>query len=126
MKTKKLESKQKKTSRREFTKRAAATLVTAPLAASIARAQTPAKPKQAPAPPNPATPTPAAPAQEEKPSPVAAAYALVARARFGEQVTPEQFEQIRKDLEGNVRVAERLRVVKLKNGDEPDFVFSAE
>jgi hypothetical protein len=120
MKTKKPESKPRKTSRREFTKRAAATLVTAPLAASIARAQTPAKPKQALAPP-----TPAAPAQE-KPSPVAEAYALVARARFGEQVTPEQFEQIRKDLEGNVRVAERLRVVKLKNGDEPDFVFSAE
>jgi hypothetical protein len=57
---------------------------------------------------------------------VAEAYAEVARARFGEQVTPEQFEQVRKDLEGNVRVAERLRAVKLKNGDEPDFVFNAD
>ncbi|HEY0404782.1 MAG TPA: hypothetical protein VGC89_03590, partial [Pyrinomonadaceae bacterium] len=81
--------------------------------------QTPAKTKQAPAPPNPA------PLGTDKPSPVAVAYAEVARERFGKQVEPEQFEQIRKDLEGNARVAERLRLFKLKNSDEPDFVFSA-
>lgn len=110
----------KRASRREFTKTAAATLVSAPLAATLARAQTPATTKQAPAPPNP-QPSPAG----SKPSPVAEAYREVARARFGSQVTDEQFEQIKKDLEGNVRVSERLRAVKLKNSDEPDFTFSA-
>jgi hypothetical protein len=111
----------KAASRRSFTKTVAATLVCAPLSASLAHAQTPSTTKQAPAPPNP-QPS----AAQAKPSPVAEAYAEVARARFGEQVTAEQFEQIKKDLEGNVRVSERLRAVKLKNGDEPDFMFSAE
>jgi hypothetical protein len=112
----------KRASRRRFTQAVAATLACAPLAAAtLLHAQTPATPKQAPAPPNPQpSPTPATP------SPVAVAYAEVARARFIRQVTPEQFELIRKDLEGNVRVAERLRAVKLNNGEEPDFVFNAD
>lgn len=121
MRTKNPVNNRKKSSRREFTKTVAATLVGVPLAATLVRAQTPSKTKQAPAPPNP-QPSPAT----AKPSPLAEAYAEVARARFGEQVTNEQFEQIKKDLEGNVRVAERLRAVKLKNGDEPDFVFSTD
>lgn len=121
MKTKSSHGNSKEASRRSFTKTVAATLVGAPLAASLARAQTPATTKQAPAPPNPQPST-----AQAKPSPVAEAYAEVARVRFGAQVTAEQFEQIKKDLEGNVRVTERLRAVKLKNGDEPDFVFSAE
>ena len=41
-------------------------------------------------------------------------------------LTPEQLEQIKKDIDANVKTADRLRAVKLKNGDEPDFVFSAE
>ena len=122
MTVKNLDKNSKRNSRREFTKTIAATIACAPLAAAtLAHAQTPATTKQAPAPPNP-QPTPA----PSTPSPIAEAYAEVARARFGQQVTPEQFEQIKKDLEGNVRVAERLRAVKLKNGDEPDFVFNAE
>jgi hypothetical protein len=118
----KLDNNADRDSRREFTKTVAATLVCAPLAAaSVSNAQTPTTTKQAPAPPNPQpAPTTA------KASPVAEAYAEVARARFGQQVTPEQFEQIKKDLEGNARVADRLRAVKLKNADEPDFVFSAD
>lgn len=120
MKRTKEQKRSRRGSRREFTKRVAATLIAAPLASSLVHAQTPAKTKEAPAPPNPQPP------QAQQPSPVAEAYAQVARARFGAQVTPEQFEQIRKDLEGNVRVADRLRAVKLKNSDEPDFIFSAE
>ncbi len=111
-------------SRRRFTKSVAATIIAAPLVASMARAQGGAT-KEATAPPNPQpTPTPATPAQQ-KPSPVAEAYAEVARLRFGEHTTPEQLEQIKRDIEGNVRSAERLRAAKLKNSDEPDFVFSA-
>ena len=124
MKTEKPEYNSKRDSRREFTRTIAATIVCAPLATSFAQAQTPANTnttKQAAAPPNPQSSS-----TQTKPSPLAAAYAEVARARFGEQVTPEQFEQIRKDLEGNVRVAERLRAFKLKNGDEPDSVFNAD
>jgi hypothetical protein len=111
----------KQTSRRQFAKSVATTLIAAPLAASLAKAQTPTKPKEATAPPNP-QPQPA----PQKPSPLADAYTEVARVRFGEHLTPEQIEQVRKDLDGNVRTADRLRAVKLKNGDEPDFTFSAE
>lgn len=107
-------------SRRDFARSVATTLIAAPLAASIARGQTPTKPAETTVPPNPQQ-TPPAP----KPSPLAEAYSEVARVRFGEKLTPAQLEQVKKDLEGNVRAADRLRSVKLKNGDEPDFVFSA-
>jgi hypothetical protein len=110
----------KQPSRRQFAKSVATSLLAAPLAASMVKAQTPTKPKEATAPPNPQqTPTP------QKPSPLAEAYTEVARVRFSEKLTPEQLEQVRKDLDGNVRAADRLRAVKLKNGDEPDFTFSA-
>jgi hypothetical protein len=110
------------TSRRQFAKSIATTLVAAPLAASFAGAQTPTKPKEATAPPAP-QPSPAP--QQTKPSPLAEAYAEVARVRFGEKLTPAQLEQIKKDLDGNARTADRLRAIKLKNGDEPDFIFKA-
>jgi hypothetical protein len=108
-----------KTSRRQFAKSIATTLVAAPLAAAMVKAQTPAK-KEPAAPPAP-QPSPAL----QKPSPLAEAYMEAASVRFGEKLKPEQFDQIRKDLEGNVRTADRLRAVKLKNGDEPDFIFKA-
>src|SRR3954464_9108819 len=110
-----------RTTRRQFTKSVATTLLAAPIAASLAKAQTPAKPKEPTAPPNPQqTPAP------QKPSPLAEAYAEVARQRFGEKWTPEQLEQVKKDVDGNLRTAERLRAVKLQNSDEPDFTFGAE
>ena len=114
---------EKKTSRRRFTKSVAAALAAAPVALSHAGAQQrPAEPK---APPNPQpTPTPAPP-QQPPPSPVVEAYAAVARARFGEHVTAEEFERVRRDLGGNVRAAETLAKSKLKNSDEPDFIFEA-
>ncbi len=112
-----------RTSRRRFTKSVAAAFVAAPLASALVAAQKPTAPKESAAPPNPApTPTPTPP----KPSPVAEAYAEVARARFGEQTTPEEFAKIKRDLEASVRTTERLRAFKLKNGDEPDFVFNAD
>jgi hypothetical protein len=112
-----------KTSRRQFAKKVSAALLSAPLAASLAQGQTPpTKPKEGVAPPNPQPSTTTTP---QKPSPLAEAYAEVARTRFGDKVTQEQMEQIKKDLEGNVRNAERLRAVKLKNEDEPDFIFGA-
>jgi hypothetical protein len=111
----------KRTSRRQFTKSVATTLLAAPLSASLVNAQTPSKPKEPTAPPNP-QPSPS----PQKPSPLTEAYAEVVRVRFGEHLTPEQLEQVKKDLDGNVRAADRLRAVKLKNADEPDFTFSVE
>lgn len=115
------------TSRRRFTKALAAAVVAAPAAASVARAQTGTAPKESKAPPNPQpTPTPAqAPQGPPKPSPLAEAYAEAARLRFGEHLSPEQLESVKRDLEGNVRAAAQLRGFKLRNSDEPDFVFSA-
>jgi hypothetical protein len=65
------------------------------------------------------SPTPA------PPSPLAEAYAEVAKVRFGKNVEAGQWDRIKRDLEGNVRAADRLREAKLKNADEPDFVFKA-
>jgi hypothetical protein len=108
--------------RRDFTKALAASLVAAPAGLSAASAQTTTPAPEAKAPPDP-RPTPAP--QQQPPSPVAAAYAEVASARFGQQLTPEEMARVRRDLEGNVRAAERLRAHKLANADEPDFEFNA-
>jgi hypothetical protein len=122
----KAEDAPRRTSRRRFTKTLAAAVIAAPAARSAARGQTSPATKQEPkAPPNP-QPTPAqAPQGPPKPSPLAEAYAEAARLRFGEHLSPEQLESVKRDLEGNVRTAERLRGFKLQNSDEPDFVFSA-
>ena len=111
-------------SRRRFTKTLAAACLAAPALAVAARSQTPPAAKEPKAPPNP-QPTPAPPQGPPKPSPLAEAYAEAARLRFGEHLSAEQMEAVKRDLEGNVRTAERLRAFKLKNSDEPDFVFGA-
>jgi DMSO/TMAO reductase YedYZ molybdopterin-dependent catalytic subunit len=119
-------------SRRRFTKTLAAALVAAPAvaASSGASAQTSTPAREPKAPPNPqTTPTPPAATPQQpatpRPSPVAEAYAGVARARFGGQLSDEEFARVRRDLEGNVRASERLGASKLKNSDEPDFIFGA-
>ncbi|MDQ1611152.1 MAG: hypothetical protein QOG00_1083 [Pyrinomonadaceae bacterium] len=112
-----------RTSRRRFAKTIAAAIVSAPLVSATLSAQTPPATKQAPAPPNPQpTPTQAAP---QPPSPVTEAYAEVARLRFGDKLTPAELARLKRDIEGNVRTAERLRAFALKNADEPDFIFIA-
>ncbi|PYS50244.1 MAG: hypothetical protein DMF68_07730 [Acidobacteria bacterium] len=121
MKSKDKSFNDKQTSRRQFAKSVASTLLAAPLAASLAKGQTPTK-KEPVAPPNPLpTQTP------QKPSALAEAYTEVARLRF-EHLTPEQLEQVKRRIDGYVRkdgTTDRLRAVKLKNSDEPDFTFSA-
>ena len=111
-------------SRRRFTKTVAAALVAAPLA-RVASSQTPPAAKEAVAPPNPQpTPSPS-PQQPSPPSPLALAYLEVARLRFGEKLSEEEMTRLRRDINGNLRAADALRAAKLKNADEPDFVFSA-
>ena len=110
-------------SRRRFTKTVAVALVAAPLASRATDAQTPPATKEAVAPPNP-QPTPS-PQPPPPPSPLALAYAEVARLRFGEKLSEEEMTRLRRDMASNLRAADALRVAKLKNSDEPDFVFSA-
>jgi len=110
-------------SRRRFTKTLAAAVV-AGTTAHVIPAQTPPSATESKAPPNP-QPTPAQQQAPPKPSPVAVAYAEVARARFGEKLSAEQFDAVKRDVEGNVRAADALRAYKLENSDEPDFVFGA-
>ena len=127
MKKEKDEDATGRNSRRRFAKTLAAAALAAP-AALAARAQTPPATKEPAAPPNPQptpTPSPQQPTQPQRPSPLAEAYGEVARLRFGGHVTPEQVQAVKRDLEGNVRTAERLRAFKLKNSDEPDFAFEA-
>lgn len=109
MKSKPVSPNSKRTTRRQFTKAVATTLA----AATLAQAQTPAKTKE---PKEPA-------AQEQQPSSLVAAYLEVARSRFGDKLSPEQLEQLKKELDGYLRNSDRLRAVKLQNGDEPDFIF---
>ena len=112
-------------SRRRFARTVAAALVAAPLARVASQAQTPPAAKEPVAPPNPQpTPSPQ-PQQPPRPSPLAEAYTEAARLRFGDKLSAEQLTRLKRDMEGNVRTAERLRAYKLKNADEPDFVFSA-
>lgn len=119
----KLEGAPRSDSRRRFTKTLAAAVFAGASARAVS-AQTPPSATESKAPPNP-QPTPAQQQQPPKPSPVAVAYAEVARARFGERLSAEQFESVKRDLEGNVRAADALRGYKLENSDEPDFVFGA-
>jgi hypothetical protein len=99
--------------RREFALGLAGTVAFVPLAVSLARGQTPP-----PVPPPPQTTPP-------PPSPVAVALLEVAKARFGEYLTPDEHKRVLSSLDGSVATADRLRAVKLKNSDEPDLVFSA-
>ena len=108
-------------SRRRFAKTLAAAAIAAPALAAAASAQKPPATAEPKAPPGPQP----VPQQPPKPSPVAEAYAEVARARFGEHIPADQLDAVKRDLEGNVRAADRLRAYKLKNSDEPDFVFGA-
>jgi hypothetical protein len=72
-----------------------------------------------------ASPTPIPSPTPAQPSPLAEAYAEVARVRFGKHLEDSQWDRVKRDLEGNVRTADRLRESKLKNSDEPDFTFIA-
>ena len=119
------DSSEETTSRRCFTKVLTAAVVTAPFAVGVVRGQTRNPTTREPtAPPNP-QPSPPPAQNAPKPSPLAEAYAEVARVRFGERLSPEEFARVRSDLATNSVIADRLRAVKLKNADEPDFIFFA-
>ena len=45
------------------------------------------------------------------------------KGRYGNRLTDEQLEELRKAVEGAVDRAAQMRSVPLANGDEPAFVF---
>ncbi len=70
----------------------------------------------------------APPQQSPQPlTPSAAAEALgeLVRVRYGQFLTAEQLAEVTRQIERNLRSAERLRHVALTNADEPDVIFRA-
>ncbi len=102
--------------RRRFAKSVAAALISAPL---LTTHRGEAQAKQA------AATAQSAPSTAAKASALVEAYAEVARARFGQQLTSEEMDRLTRELDGYARSSERLRAFKLKNSDEPDFIFRA-
>lgn len=90
----------RQSSRRNFAKHAVAALATAPLMKSEAVT-----------------------AAQQAPSALATAQIDLITARFGSQLSDAQLTQIKKDIAGLPRTQDRLRAAKLKNSDEPDFIF---
>jgi hypothetical protein len=114
----------KPTSRRTFAK-GIATVAALPLLAPLAScapagiaAPTPGAPASAPAPSG----TPAGAASSA--SPEAEALTNLLRARYGDRLTAEQWEEVREGVVGNVRAAEQLRRFALPIDVEPAIRFT--
>lgn len=56
------------------------------------------------------------------PSEVELRFALV-RQRYGDRLTPEQLDEVRRAVEAIVDMAAALRTVRLTNADEPGHRF---
>lgn len=122
-------------SRRGFAK-AAATVALVPVMAPLA-ACAGGQPQPAPTPApaaGPATtaggsPTaPSAPPQkqnEQQRDPMAEELAEVLRVKYRDRLTGEQWEEVRKGIEGNLRVAKTLHDFRLPMATEPSTVFRA-
>jgi hypothetical protein len=119
-------------SRRGFAKAAASAAlvpVMAPIAACVG-----GQPEPTPA-PTPATTTagasptaPSAPPQkqnEQQRDPMAEELMEVLRAKYRDRLSGEQWEEVRKGIEGNLRVAKTLHDFRLPISTEPSTVFRA-
>lgn len=106
--------------RRGFLQTLAAALAAIP---TVAVAQT-AVPGMTSAPAAPVAPAaPAAPAAPEHTGSEARLLTEVLRERFPERFSEAQWGSIVGDFDGDLAAGKRLRAVKLKNSDEPDFMF---
>jgi hypothetical protein len=59
---------------------------------------------------------------DEKSREVEARFRVVVD-RYGDRLTPEELEEVRKAVEANLDAAYALRSIKLENWDEPFSVF---
>ena len=78
---------------------------------------TPAKPDSAKADSTAAPPAPPAISEDARD------LATIVRRRYGQHITPEQLEDITRELDNRIQGGKRLRAAKLLNADEPDFTF---
>jgi len=123
------------TSRREFVKRgvaAAAVPVLAPLAACSSTPRPEPAPAPAAAPAAPAASAqpvaPSAPPQREnrqQRDPVAERLTDALKARYRDRLTDEQWDEVRRGVEGNLRAAKALHDFNLPVATEPAFIFRA-
>jgi hypothetical protein len=88
--------------RREFAQ--ALALLAAPVLGGSAAAQQPADPAAAPA----------------------DALTELARSRYGKHLTEDDLKNVKRSIQRGQLGAELLRKVKLANGDEPAFIFTAD
>jgi len=59
-----------------------------------------------------------------KPDPEADALFEIVRQRYGDRLTPEQLDELRKIVGAQVEAARALRAVRLTNADEPFQTFA--
>jgi hypothetical protein len=125
------------TTRREFAK-AAVVAVAAPVLAPLAACAHP-RPSPAPAPAaaNPSAAPVAAPAapvapsappqqgQQRPPDPMSIHLTEALKTKYHDRLNDEQWEEVRKGIEGNLRTARALRNFELPITTEPAFVFRA-
>lgn len=104
--------------RRELDRRGFLQLVVAGSLASVPAAAI-AQTSPAPATPPAATP----PAAPEHTGSEARLLTEVLRTRYPDRLSEAQWGSIVTDFDGDLGGAKRLRAVKLKNADEPDFTF---
>src|SRR5262249_50210232 len=98
--------------RREFGRTLAA-LAATPLVAGAGAGFGPAE--------EPAKPKPADPQTE-----VAKALGEIAKTRYGKFLNEDQLKSVQRRIAGNVRNGAFMARFKLKNGDEPAFLFQAD
>lgn len=105
-----------RTSRRAFAKSLAA-IAAVPLVADASGTAQPA----------PATPVaPPLPQGTKPPSALAQALTDAAKARYGKHIDPGDLPKLAQDIDGTMAAAERVGRIKLANGDEPAFTFTAD
>ena len=92
---------------------------------ALSGAQVPAPAAPAGAAPAPAAADSAGAASPPGPGEDARALAGIIGRRYGRHLTQAQLESIARDFDGDLKALERMREVKLGNGDEPDFTFRA-
>jgi hypothetical protein len=59
-----------------------------------------------------------------KPDPEADALFEIVRQRYGDRLTPEQLDDVRKIVKAQVEAARALRAMRLTNADEPMQPFA--
>ena len=62
--------------------------------------------------------------EPSKPDPEADALFKIVRQRYGDRLTPEQADEVRRIVRTQVEAARALRAVRLTNADEPLQTFA--